>query len=62
MLKFGNKEFRNIQEQVQENMDKIKYLLTEGQILSNFGIKVVDEVDEVSDVPTIVNYKAANPE
>ena len=60
MLKFGNKEFRNIQEQVKENMDDIHYLMTEGQVLSDFGIKVVGEVDSLAELPTVEEYKEAH--
>lgn len=57
MLKFGNKEFRNLQEQVEKNMDDIKFILEEEGVLNEFGIKVVGEVATLADLPTVEEYK-----
>lgn len=62
MLKFGNKEFRNIQEQVYENMKNIQDILSGQVVLSEFGIKVVGEVSSVEEMPTVAEYKIANPD
>lgn len=46
MLNFGNKEFRNLQEQVLENMKNIKDL----QDLALVGINVDYIVDDLSEI------------
>ena len=43
MLKFGNKEFRNIQEQVAKNMTDIDWLINYKGAINEFGIKVVGQ-------------------
>lgn len=60
MLKFGNKEFRNIQEQVLENMKDIANLKEGTAVLSEFGIKIVGEVDSLQDLPSVDEYKIAH--
>lgn len=57
MLRFGNKEFRNLQEQVKKNMDDIMFILQEEGVLNEFGIKVVGQEDSVLDMPTVDDYK-----
>lgn len=60
MLKFGNKEFRNLQEQVLKNMRDIANIQSGTAVLDEFGIKVVGEVDSLDDLPTVAEYKAAH--
>lgn len=60
MLKFGNKEFRNIQEQVYKNMKDIQDFQEGVQVLDEFGIKVVGEVPTLADLPTVEEYQAAH--
>ena len=60
MLKFGNKEFRNLQEQVLKNMQNIANIKEGTAVLSEFGIKVVGEVDSIQDLPTVADYKTAH--
>ena len=62
MLKFGNKEFRNLQEQVKKNMDDIMFILQEEGVLNEFGIKVVGQESSVLDMPTVEQYKEDNPD
>lgn len=62
MLKFGNKEFRNLQEQVLENMKNIKDIHEGTAVLGEFGIKVVGEVDSLAELPSVAEYKIAHPE
>lgn len=62
MLKFGNKEFRNLQEQVKKNMDDILFILQEEGVLNEFGIKVVGQEASVIDMPTVADYKEDNPD
>ena len=60
MLKFGNKEFRNLQEQVLKNMQDINSMKEGTAVLDEFGIKVVGEVDSLADLPTVAEYKEAH--
>ena len=60
MLNFGNKDFRNLQEQVLKNMDDIRYILEEEGVLNEFGIKVVGQVEAIADLPSVSEYKAAH--
>lgn len=60
MLKFGNKEFRNLQEQVLENMQNIANIKEGTAVLDEFGIKVVGEVDSLQDLPSVADYKLAH--
>lgn len=57
MLKYGNKEFRNLQEQVEENMKNIQDLMQGEVVLDEFGIKVVGQVTSIDDLPTVEDYK-----
>lgn len=60
MLKFGNKEFRNLQEQVFKNMQDIKNMTEGTAVLDEFGIKVVGEVATEAELPTVEEYKTAH--
>ena len=57
MLNFGNKEFRNLQEQVEKNMSDIKFILEEEGVLNEFGIKVVGQEASTEDLPSVADYK-----
>ena len=57
MLKFGNREFRNLQEQVLKNMCDIQDIEQGATVLAAFGIKVVGQVNQVSDLPAPATYK-----
>ena len=60
MLKFGNKEFRNLQEQVLKNMQNIANLKEGTAVLDEFGIKVVGEVDSLQNLSSVADYKLAH--
>lgn len=62
MLKFGNKEFRNLQEQVAKNMKDISDIKAGTMVLDEFGIKVVGEETSVANMPTVEDYKENNPD
>ena len=62
MLKFGNKEFRNLQEQVLKNMRDLANLKASGLVLDEFGIKVVGQESSVANMPTVADYKLTNPD
>lgn len=57
MLKFGNREFRNLQEQVLKNMCDIQDIEQGATVLADFGITVVGHVDEASALPSPTTYK-----
>ena len=57
MLKFGNREFRNLQEQVLKNMCDIQDIEQGATVLAAFGIKVVGQVNQASDLPAPTTYK-----
>ena len=62
MLKFGNKEFRNLQEQVAENMKNIDGIIKGSAVLGEFGIRVMGTVDDIEDLPTVAEYKEEHRE
>lgn len=51
MLRFGNKEFRNLEEQVQKNKEDIAAHYEVDRVLANFGIKVIGQVDTEEELP-----------
>lgn len=48
MLSFGNKEFRNLEEQVLKNLDDIANL-KQGTNLAELGIKIINAADPLLD-------------
>ena len=57
MLKFGNKEFRNLQEQVLKNMRDIQNIMQGTTVLAEFGIKVIGQVDTAMELPDPATYE-----
>lgn len=57
MLAFGNKEFRNLQEQVLENMNNIQDIMDGATVLAEFGIKVIGQVNSAEDLPDPATYE-----
>lgn len=51
MLKYGNKEFRSLEEQVAKNQADIKFILEEEGVLNEFGLKIVAEETPVTSLP-----------
>lgn len=51
MLNFGNKEFRNIVQQVAKNQCDIQEIKQTAQVLGEFGITVIGHVDEADQLP-----------
>lgn len=51
MLKFGNQEFRNLEEQVKKNKDDIQDFKDGNQTIAEFGITVVGIVPTAADLP-----------
>lgn len=57
MITIDNKQFRNLEEQVLYNKDRLDNLIAAGYVLDEFGIKVIGQVATASDIPSVVNYK-----
>ena len=53
MLKIGDKEYRNLQEQVEKNMQDIKFILEEEGVLNEFGITVIGQEETIAGLPAI---------
>ena len=51
MLSFGNKEFRNLEEQVQKNKADIEDWKSKQETLANWGIRIVGQIESESDLP-----------
>ena len=57
MLKFENKEFRNLQEQVLKNANDIQDILHENNVLNQFGIKVIGQIDTPAELPPVSTFQ-----
>lgn len=57
MITIDGKQYRNLQEQVLQNQQDIQYLLHEGGVLNEFGIKVVGQVNTVAGLPDPTTYE-----
>lgn len=55
MLKFGNQEFRNLEEQVLKNKNDIQDFKDGNQTIAEFGIKVVGIVSDAASIPAVGN-------
>ena len=53
MLKFGNQEFRNLEEQVLKNKNDIQDFKDGNQTIAEFGIKVVGIVSDAASIPAV---------
>lgn len=62
MITVNNKQYRNLEEQVQKNKTDIENLIASGGVLDEFGIKVVGELKSIDDLPTPDDYKTLNAE
>lgn len=51
MFTFNDKEYRNLQEQVQENKEQIEMHWNVDRVLADFGIKVLGRVETPEDLP-----------
>ena len=57
MLKFENKEFRNLQEQVLKNAVDIQEILQGHNVLNQFGIKVIGQIDTPAELPPVSTFQ-----
>ena len=60
MIKIGDKEYRNLQEQVEKNKNDILFILQEEGVLNEFGIKVIGQEETTDDLPSVADYKEAH--
>ena len=58
---FDGKLYLNLEKQVHKNKEDIEYIINEEGALNQFGLRVVGQVDTISDMPTIQAYKQSNP-
>lgn len=58
---YDGKLYLNLEKQVQKNKEDIEYIINEEGALNQFGLRVVGQVETVSDMPTVTDYKANNP-
>ena len=56
MITVGDKQLRNLQEQVEKNKQDILYMLEEEGVLNQFGIKVVGQETSISALPDPTTY------
>ena len=56
MLQSGNKQYRNLQEQVFKNMKDIQDIMDGTTVLAEFGIKVVGQVESAAQLPDPSTY------
>lgn len=56
MIKFDNKVYRNLEEQVLKNKSDIEDILQSEQVLADFGIKIVGSVAEEDQLPPEETY------
>lgn len=55
-LAFGNKQFRNLQQQVWKNMTDIEGLKAASEVLNSFGIEIIGKVDTPEELPSNLTY------
>lgn len=58
---FDGKLYLNLEKQVQKNKEDIEYIINEEGALNQFGLRVVGQVETISDMPTVQAYKQSNP-
>ena len=57
VITIGDKQYRNLEEQVKKNMDDIQYILEEEGVLNEFGIKIVGQITDAGDLPDPDTYQ-----
>ena len=61
MLKIDGKEFRNLEEQVLKNKNDIENSLQLKNLLTDFGIRIIGQVESAYQIPSVSDYKENNP-
>ena len=61
MLTIDGKEFRNLEEQVLKNKNDIENALQLNNLLTDFGIRIIGQVESAYQIPSVSDYKENNP-
>ena len=61
MLTVDGKEFRNLEEQVLKNKNDIENALQLKNLLTDFGIRIIGQVESAYQIPSVSDYKENNP-
>ncbi len=61
MLTIDGKEFRNLEEQVLKNKNDIENALQLKNLLTDFGIRIIGQVESAYQIPSVSDYKENNP-
>ena len=61
MLTVNGKEFRNLEEQVLKNKNDIENSLQLKNLLTDFGIRIIGQVESAYQIPSVSDYKENNP-
>ena len=61
MLTIDGKEFRNLEEQVLKNKNDIENSLQLKNLLTDFGIRIIGQVESAYQIPSVSDYKENNP-
>lgn len=61
MLTIDGKEFRNLEEQVLKNKNDIENTLQLKNLLTDFGIRIIGQVESAYQIPSVSDYKENNP-
>lgn len=56
MLKYGNRDFRNLQEQVYANMKNIEDIIKGQDIIADYTLQIVGQVDSAEELPDAETY------
>lgn len=57
MLKYGNRDFRNLQEQVYANMRNIEDIIKGSDVMADYTLNIVGQVDEAAELPDADTYE-----
>lgn len=57
MLKYGNRDFRNLQEQVYANMRNIEDIIKGSDVMADYTLNIVGQVDETAELPDADTYE-----
>ena len=60
MIRVDDVILRNLQEQVEKNKNDILYILEEEGVLNEFGIRVTEQISDISELPTVAEYKESH--
>ena len=57
MITIDGVQYRNLEEQVKKNKDDIQFILEEEGVLNEFGIKIVGQINDASQLPEADTYE-----